>query len=116
MAPKYLRHVLGNFEIKPKSADMISHGFCLRFGLRDKPTLGGKQILTSNMKLPRPCTNLIEHREGKRSYVGGLPKFMRIWSRWMLERDYTECRHVLDLGWQSGAHPIHAHAPAACNR
>jgi hypothetical protein len=79
---------------------------CLGFGLRDKTTLGGKQLLTSNMKCLEPCMNMIEHREEKRSYMGILPKFVKIWCQSMLESDYTEHRrHMLDLGWQSGAHP-----------
>jgi hypothetical protein len=99
---------MGKVKIKPKSVDMIWHGFCLGFRLRDKPTLGGKQLLTYGMKCLGPCTNMTEHREGKRSYKGGLPKFAKIWSQWTLENDNTERRHVLDLGWQSGARPTRA--------
>jgi hypothetical protein len=65
MAPKYLRCALESFQIKTKLVDIIWHGFCLRFGLKDKPTLGGKQLLTSDIKRLGPCTNLTEYRKGR---------------------------------------------------
>jgi hypothetical protein len=77
MAPKYRRHTLVKFEIKPKSFDMIWPKICLEGGTADITNLTPQDLLTLTASTLGTCIEDIEFGKVKRPYIGSLSRYAR---------------------------------------
>ena len=98
VVPNYLEHILGKFELKPNSFDMVLVQIDLGTRHSDTSTLVTLQLPVPSLKSRDVHTQKTKQGQVNKSFTAILPKFAKICTQPALELGQRQRAHVFDRG------------------